>query len=150
MPATIQIPENYGLVLGAAVSTLFFNIAHVRSVVACRYKYGIAAPATVAGPEHLKKDPNAKQFDNAFRAHANYIENLPQFLVALFISGLKFPVASAAASGVWLVARYMYLQGYTNITATGLTSRKYGFQLSLLPQLGLYFAAAYSAFSFSF
>lgn len=50
----------------------------------------------------------------AQRAHANFIENYISFVPALMISGLRFPVASAALGGIWVLGRVLYAAGYTS------------------------------------
>jgi glutathione S-transferase len=52
-------------------------------------------------------------FNCAQRAHANYLEQQPSFLVALLIAGLRFPVVSAVLGAVWCVTRVLYARGYT-------------------------------------
>lgn len=49
----------------------------------------------------------------AQRAHANFLENLPTFLSALFIGGITFPVLSASLGAAWAVSRVLYARGYT-------------------------------------
>jgi hypothetical protein len=39
------------------------------------------------------------------------------------VSGLKWPVASAAAGGVWIVGRIAYLYGYVNTGKSGVKAR---------------------------
>lgn len=56
---------------------------------------------------------NSTNSSTAQRAHANFTENLPTFLSALFISGLKFPVLSACVGAAWAVSRVLYARGYT-------------------------------------
>lgn len=52
-------------------------------------------------------------FNCAQRAHLNYGENLPTLLVSLLISGVAYPKAAAAMAGIWCVARFVYMVGYT-------------------------------------
>lgn len=56
---------------------------------------------------------NSANSSTAQRAHANFTENLPTFLSALFISGLKYPVLSASVGAAWAVSRVLYARGYT-------------------------------------
>jgi glutathione S-transferase len=53
------------------------------------------------------------QFNCAQRAHYNWLENLPNFLITLFVAGLKFPEWSAGLGAVYLVGRILYATGYT-------------------------------------
>jgi glutathione S-transferase len=132
--------RSHSLVLGATVSAVFINVLHVLKVMECRHKFGIKPPAVVAGPEHIKKHPDAALFDcgelchqslvfpkltldEAFRAHANYLENLPPFLVSIAILGLRYPVASAVATAIWIAGRVAYLFGYVNKGKQGAKAR---------------------------
>ncbi|KAK0392139.1 hypothetical protein NLU13_1637 [Sarocladium strictum] len=150
MPTTIVLPDNYGLVLGVAVSSLFVNFFHVMKVVNLRQKFGIKGPAVTAGPEHLKKNPESKVFDCAFRAHANYTENLPSFLTSLAITGLRYPTLSAVAGGIWILGRIIYLYGYINTGNSAVKSRAPGFIIAAYTQLVLMCSAAYAAYTFIF
>ncbi|KAL2211925.1 hypothetical protein CC79DRAFT_1329218 [Sarocladium strictum] len=116
----------------------------------CRHKFGIKPPAVVAGPEHIKKHPDAALFDCAFRAHANYLENLPPFLVSIAILGLRYPVASAVATAIWIAGRVAYLFGYVNKGKQGAKARVPGFGIAIYTQLVVMAGAAYSAYTFIF
>jgi glutathione S-transferase len=74
---------------------------------AAKVKY----PATYA-PES-RTDVEANRFNCAQRSHANFTENQPSFLVALLVSGLRFPLAAAAMGAGWSVCRVLYMTGYT-------------------------------------
>jgi glutathione S-transferase len=90
-----------------------------------RGKHGIHAPATVGHPD----------FERAFRAHANTIENmilyLPLLWMAAFFYGGQFPFWIGL---LWIVGRVLYIVGYTtNDTA----KRAPGAYLSYAALVGL-------------
>ncbi|KAI8269012.1 hypothetical protein K4K61_001619, partial [Colletotrichum sp. SAR11_59] len=77
------------------------------------------------------------------RAHANFTENQPSFLGALLISGLRFPVASAAVGAGWALSRLIYAFGYTS--AAGPAGRVRGSIGSFLTDTALKFMALYTS-----
>ncbi|KAK2728581.1 microsomal glutathione s-transferase [Colletotrichum kahawae] len=96
MPMMLQVPDEYGYVLLVAASTFFINTTHVLLTSKFRKASGLVYPVPYASNEAAEKDRKAYMFNCAQRAHANFTENQPSFLGALLISGLRFPVASAA------------------------------------------------------
>ncbi len=68
-----------------------------------RMKHGVHAPATVGNPE----------FERAFRAHANTVENMilyvPLLWMAAFFYGGQIPFWVGL---VWIVGRAVYIVGY--------------------------------------
>jgi glutathione S-transferase len=74
-----------------------------------RGKHGIHAPATVGHPE----------FERAFRAHANTVENLilyiPLLWIAAFFYGGQLPFWVGL---VWIVGRVLYIAGYSTNDAS--------------------------------
>ena len=71
-------------------------------------------PNAYASSQEAKEDPAKHAFNCAQRAHANFLEHQPQFLVPLLISGLRYPLASSALGLAWCVARIIYAVGYMN------------------------------------
>jgi glutathione S-transferase len=70
-----------------------------------RGKHGIHAPTTVGHPE----------FERAFRAHANTVENLilyiPLLWLAAFFYGGQLPFWVGL---IWVVGRVLYIAGYSS------------------------------------
>lgn len=54
----------------------------------------------------------AEQFNCAQRAHANYLENMPQTMLFTLFAGLKYPHLATAIGASWLFFRSLYLYGY--------------------------------------
>jgi glutathione S-transferase len=60
----------------------------------------------------LLVQPKAEQFNCAQRAHANFIENVPQTMLFILVAGLKYPNAAAILGGAWTLLRVAFLYGY--------------------------------------
>ena len=72
-------------------------------VAQARGKSGIKAPAMTGNAD----------FERAVRVQMNTLEWLPLFLVSLWMFASYWPAWLAAAiGGVWIVGRFMYMQGY--------------------------------------
>ena len=74
----------------------------------------IPYPISYATAEQASSSRMAYIFNCAQRAHTNYLEHQTTLLVAMFIGGLKAPIVSAGMGFAWLIARIMYVQGYTS------------------------------------
>ncbi|KAH0441603.1 hypothetical protein CcaCcLH18_01863 [Colletotrichum camelliae] len=143
MPMTLQVPDEYGYVLLVAASTFFINTTHALLTSKFRKASGLVYPVPYASNEAAEKDRKAYMFNCAQRAHANFTENQPSFLGALLISGLRFPVASAAVGAGWALSRLIYAFGYTS--AAGPAGRVRGSIGSFLTDTALKFMALYTS-----
>ncbi|KAH9236920.1 hypothetical protein K456DRAFT_50773 [Colletotrichum gloeosporioides 23] len=143
MPMTLQVPDEYGYVLLVAASTFFINTTHVLLTSKFRKASGLVYPVPYASNDAAEKDRKAYMFNCAQRAHANFTENQPSFLGALLISGLRFPVASAAVGAGWALSRLIYAFGYTS--AAGPAGRVRGSIGSFLTDTALKFMALYTS-----
>jgi len=118
--------SNFGYVHAAIITLL-----NVLLLALCLYfvgrargKYGIQAPATSGHPD----------FDRAFRAHMNTVEQTVMFLPSLWVATLYGDPAAAMVLGyVWLVARVWFLFGYL----ADAKKRCYGFTIASLANLVL-------------
>ncbi|ERS99206.1 glutathione S-transferase [Sporothrix schenckii 1099-18] len=144
MSLTIQVPAEYGYVFGAATTIFFVNAYHSILTGSYRKAAKIPYPNCYASAELAQKDNAAFQFNCAQRAHANFSENLPTFLGALFISGLRFPILSASAGVAWAIARVLYARGYVK---NGPKGRHIGTAHYVI-DVALKLASAYTAFTF--
>jgi uncharacterized MAPEG superfamily protein len=89
-----------------------------------RGKHGIKAPATSGQPD----------FDRAFRAHMNTIEQTAMFLPSLWVATMYGDARIAAWLGyAWLAARLWFLFGYLSEAGR----RSPGFTIAVLANLGL-------------
>lgn len=90
-----------------------------------RGKYGIKAPATTG-------DEN---FERAYRAHMNTVEQTVMFLPVLWIASLNgFVVWAHFLGAAWIIGRVWYIIGYNKAAA----SRSGGFLLGFLSFFGLF------------
>ncbi|KPM38105.1 hypothetical protein AK830_g8451 [Neonectria ditissima] len=141
MSWTLELPEQYGLVLVAATSTFFINTLHVQLTSKYRKASGLKYPVPYASNDLAEKDPKAYQFNCAQRAHANFTENQTSFLGALLIAGLRYPVVAATLGGGWALSRVVYALGYTS--GQGPKGRMLGSIGSFLFDTSLKFTAGY-------
>ncbi|KAH8652549.1 glutathione S-transferase-like protein [Xylariales sp. PMI_506] len=128
-------------VLTAAAASFFVNTYHFLLTARTRKAAGIKYPAPYASEELAAKDPAAFRFNCAQRAHGNFVENYSPFLGALLISGLRFPVASAALGVTWVLGRAWYAAGYVS---QGPKGRVTGFFLASMSDFALKIMAAWT------
>ncbi|KAI5284602.1 hypothetical protein KEM54_001205 [Ascosphaera aggregata] len=111
--ATITVPDGYGNVIIVSLGLMpLLSFIHGAVVTAMRKKAKIEYPSTYATVEECKENKTAEKFNCAQRAHANYLENLPQTMLSTLVAGLKYPTAATVAGSLWLVARILFLHGY--------------------------------------
>lgn len=77
-------------------------------MIQARKKYDVQYPALYAPPDHKY----AKEFNCVQRAHQNTLENWASVQVLTIVNGIVFPVTSAICNGIWVVGRFLYIQGY--------------------------------------
>ncbi|KAL8928822.1 MAG: hypothetical protein Q9208_001600 [Pyrenodesmia sp. 3 TL-2023] len=133
----ISMPPEYGYVLLTATLSTLVNYYHVRLTSRHRRLASIPYPNAYAPASEAAASKDKYLFNCAQRAHANFLEHQPQFLVSLLISGLKFPVFSAVMGVVWCAGRVVYARGYTDPGKTKGEGRMrgsffYGGQVGLL------------------
>jgi glutathione S-transferase len=93
-----------GIVGLVTLLAVFFYFWTGIAVAQARGKYGIKAPAMTGNAD----------FERAVRVQANTLEWLPIFLVSLWMFPTTWatPWLPAALGIVWIVGRFMYMQGY--------------------------------------
>lgn len=134
-------PE-HGYVYAVAISSALLNTWHGMRVGAARKAAKVPYPAPYASNEIADKDINAKKFNCTQRAHGNYLEQLPIFLILLTIAGNEYPVYSAVAGTIWLAGRVVYAVGYS--TGDPAQRSKGAFQyIGLLSLLGMAATSTY-------
>ncbi|KNG45366.1 membrane-associated proteins in eicosanoid and glutathione metabolism [Stemphylium lycopersici] len=130
--AIIQVPDEYGYVLAAAVSTFFTASWLGGRVGSFRKAAQIPYPFEYASFEQVQSAPTpaAKSamlaFNAAQRAHQNFNENHVTALGAMLVTGLRHPVAAAVLGGLWSVNRVAYAIGYTRSAENGGKGRYWG------------------------
>jgi glutathione S-transferase len=119
MPATLLT----AIVTILAVLFVFYTGLRVGQM---RGKHKIDAPATTGNPE----------FERTYRVQMNTLEQFVVFLPLLWLATSYFKMVGwlpAALGVVWLIGRFMYMQGY--IAAP--EKRSSGFLIALLATAGL-------------
>lgn len=86
----------------------------------------------------------AYRFNCAQRAHANYSENHTSVLASLLIAGVGFPRVAAGLGATWVVGRYLYMTGYSNLAHGRGGKGRYRGMVSYIGQLGLLGLTVYS------
>jgi glutathione S-transferase len=114
--------------LSAAVTVLSAVFVFYTGLVVAqmRGKHKIDAPAVTGNPE----------FERAYRVQVNTLEQFVVFLPLLWLATTYFmmlPWLPAALGLVWIVGRYMYMQGY--IAEAG--RRSNGFLVTIIATAGL-------------
>ena len=77
------------------------------------------------------------EFNNAQRAHMNYVEWIASCLVFLLIGGLYFPIPAAAVGLGVVVFRFIYAFGYTSSGPAGRLIGALGNDILVLAQFVL-------------
>ncbi|TFK36911.1 hypothetical protein BDQ12DRAFT_686077 [Crucibulum laeve] len=143
MSLAVAIPEGYQYVGAALLSTAWLLLGQGVVVSRFRGRAGVQYPQLYAEKSEADSKKEAYLFNCAQRAHQNTLENIPIIFITTIISGLKFPVLSAAACAYWTLARISYTRGYV----TG-DPKKRGttlYRLSYIGLLGLILNSTYVA-----
>jgi glutathione S-transferase len=107
------------------LAILLYTLMMVR-VGQMRGKHSVKAPAMSGHPE----------FDRAFRIHYNTLEALPVFFALLWLATIYFhmlPWLPALVGLIWVIGRFLYMNGYMADPA----KRSTGFSIATLCQLVL-------------
>ena len=86
---------------------------HTFTTISFRKAARVPYPNAYATANEAAASPEKWAFNAAQRAHAQFVEQYPGFLVALGVAGLRYPVAAAGLGASWIVARLLFLLGYT-------------------------------------
>jgi len=97
------LPSGYGCVIMTGVTSIFVNGYFASKVMKARKAFDVAYPTMYT---------DNKEFNCVQRAHQNFLETYPQFMMLLFIGGLQFPTLTAAGGMIYLAGRIVYAHGY--------------------------------------
>ena len=100
----IELLPEFGYVVFTAIGSIFMLMYFGIKVGQARKLYGVEYPTMY--------DEKQKIFNCYQRAHLNTLENYPQFLILLFLGGLKHPLLCSAAGVIWIIGRILYAHGY--------------------------------------
>jgi len=123
---TITIPAEYSYVLAVGVATGILNYWHGIEVGGARKAAKVPYPNCYATAVEAATSREKYEFNCAQRAHANFLEALPSFLVFSAITGLEWPVATAAMGATWVVGRLVYALAYRRSTREAGRGRYWG------------------------
>lgn len=142
MSTVITLPDNYGYVVLAAISTGFLTVLQTSLVSKARKKAKIAYPQLYAEKAEMQKDFEAMKFNCAQRAHGNTLENLPHVLFFTTFLGLRYPTLAASLGATWSATRVLYTWGYVTGDPKKRVTR--GGVISSLAYLGLLLSSTYA------
>jgi len=128
------IPAEYGYVIGTGFLSVVLNMYLGFQVASARRPANVPYPYAYADMAAAEADPKKKLFNCYQRAHQNFLENYPGFLMTVFAGGLQHPITSAAAGLLYLVSRLIYARGYQ----TGDPAKRMRGQFGYLPLLVLW------------
>lgn len=112
-PQAILLPVGFGYCIASVVGSVWLTTFMGMKVGAARKAANVPYPLMYAEKDHAEKDKAAHIFNCTQRAHQNTLENLTQFIFLTLFNGLFHPKAAAALSATWVVARVLYMIGYT-------------------------------------
>jgi len=145
MSLTLVLPERYQYVALAGAATVFLTTWQTILVGGARRKAGIKYPQTSAEKAEMEANKDALTFNNIQRAHQNTLEQYPQLLLSMFITGLKYPTFAAATGAAWIIGRVFYTLNYRKSA-----DKRYSAlgRLALWPSLILHLSSAWTVASF--
>jgi len=109
---TVTLPSEYGYVIAVGVASTFLLFYLGGQVGSARKRLGVPLPSLYADQEVAKKDKDKELFNCYQRSHQNTLEGYAQFLMMLFVGGVKHPLISTGAGVIWIIGRLLYAQGY--------------------------------------
>lgn len=119
------------IVLVTVAALLLYFYMGLR-VGAARAKHNVPAPAITGAPD----------FERTFRVQMNTLEWLPIFLPTLWMAAAYWDARIVAAVGVvWIVGRFMYMEGYIKAA----NQRSMGFMIQAMAVLVLMIGAVAGA-----
>jgi len=104
-----SIPANYAWILFSFLISWFVLQYLGFQVGRARRRYNIKYPKMYGDPS----DGEDYVFFNCYqRAHQNTLEGYTQFVVAMLLAGLRFPIGAAVCGILWSIGRIGYAHGY--------------------------------------
>ncbi|CAG8495428.1 9470_t:CDS:2 [Funneliformis caledonium] len=108
----IELTKEFGYVILTGVASVFLTTYLGVKVGRARKNAGIPYPHVYATKEECEKDEKNMLFNCYQRAHQNTLEVYPGFLLLLLAGGIKYPVISSVAGGIWILGRLFFAWGY--------------------------------------
>lgn len=103
--------QSYVMLIALGLTPLL-SFAQGIVVTSCRKPANVPYPNAYATPQQMKASPAAYRSNCAQRAHANLLENMPQAMLCMLVTGLFHPRAATWVGSGWLAFRVLYALGY--------------------------------------
>ncbi|KAJ3027410.1 UNVERIFIED_CONTAM: Microsomal glutathione S-transferase 3 [Siphonaria sp. JEL0065] len=134
----LVIPNQFGYVVAVGALSSIVPVVLGAQVNGARKRANVPYPHMYATQAECAEDKSKLIFNCYQRAHHNFLENYPQFLFLLGVSGLQYPEIAAGAGVTWIIGRLLYAFNYQ----TGDPSKRNGgiagiHALGLLTLMGL-------------
>ncbi|KAK9866783.1 hypothetical protein WJX84_004341 [Apatococcus fuscideae] len=129
-PSAVQLPSDFGYVLGAAAFTGAVYLWQSFRVGAARRKYGVKYPKMYATGD----DQDSNTFNCIQRSHQNSSETIGPVMVMQALLGLYHPITAASLGVAWAIGRIVYTIGYSSGDPN---KRSPGAAVSALSMIGL-------------
>ncbi|KAL5967058.1 Microsomal glutathione S-transferase 3 [Taenia solium] len=100
------LPRYYGGVVLVGVGSFAMHMFLAMRVIKARKDFNFPCPNMY--------HPSNDEFNCIQRAHQNYLEVMPMFLMGLFVGGLYCPVGATILGTTYLIGRIFYYKGYTS------------------------------------
>ncbi|KAF8605350.1 membrane-associated proteins in eicosanoid and glutathione metabolism [Ceratobasidium sp. AG-I] len=142
MSISITLPEHYGYVALAAISTGFLTLWQTTYVSAGRKKSGVKYPRLYAEKAEMDQSIEAVKYNCAQRAHGNTMEFIPHVLFFVSFLGLRRPILAASLGAAWNFSRVLYTLGY--VTGDPAKRNTRGGFFGTLAYVGLILGAAHA------
>ena len=107
---TLQLSTDFGYAIAVVGASFLASTFGAIKVVLARKQYGIKYPALYSSG--TSKEDVA--FNCTQRAHQNTLEGLPIVNLMMLTSATVYPLPAAAFGLVWVVGRFLYIQGYSS------------------------------------
>ena len=137
----------HSLVLGSILLGAAVNQWQALSIIPLRKAAKVPYPNSYAPRAEAEQELAKYRFNCAQRAHANLLENLPNFVIAALIAGLRFPAAAAMLGVAWSAGRVVYARGYASSTIAQKGDGRYRGIWFFGAQLGLFALAGWTVVS---
>jgi len=145
MSLPIVLPARYAFVTLVGVASSFLTTWQGGMVGRQRKMAGIKYPQVYAEKAEVEANKEAAIFNNLQRAHQHTMETYPQFMICMFVTGLKYPLFAASLGGAWFFGRIAFTNNYRG----GADQRNKGIGgLSLLSLYTIMFGAAWTVLGF--
>lgn len=125
------LPIDFSYVIFCIVYTMIANIYLMLKVGKARKQYGVKYP--------IMYSPTSHMFNCVQRAHQNFLELLPSFLILLLLVGFAYPRYAAFCGAIYITSRFSYAQGYYSGMPEKRTKGGYG----VVGLFGLLFGIVY-------